>query len=258
MVGTRTVAGGLYRIALRVKKPQAEVNILSDISLQLYHEKNALFNSNSAPIDLGTDDSDSSSEETSSRIDEDQVDDFQGTSSSPRRLRDRSLIRKPAKLEDYVLIAQGLINEEVEPQSYSEAIHCNSQEHWKRAMKSEIESLKRNQTWSLEKLPAGRKAIQSKWVYKIKTNAEGHVDKFKARLVAKGYLQKEGIDFSETFSPVSRLATIRSMLSVAAKEKLHLSQFDVATAFLYGDLDEEIFMKQPVGYDDGTDKVYRL
>ena len=108
-------------------------------------------------------------------------------------------------------------------------------------MQNEITSFKENQTWNLEKLPRGRKAIPCKWIFKIKRNPDGSINKYKARLVAKGFNQKVGIDFSETFSPVSRLSTVRSVLSVAARDKLYLLQFDVSTAFLYGDLEEDIY-----------------
>ncbi|RVE54361.1 hypothetical protein evm_000846 [Chilo suppressalis] len=105
-------------------------------------------------------------------------------------------------------------------------------------------------------LPKDRKPISCKWVYKIKTNADGSLDKFKARLVARGYTQK-GIDYDETFSPVAKMTTIRSVLSVAANERLKLTQFDVSTAFLYRSLDEEIYMKQPEGYTDGSNKDWK-
>ena len=160
--------------------------------------------------------------------------------SSKRELRDRSLIKQPARLEDF-LNAEEFINDKVEPHSFSEAIHGDSREHWITAMQNEITSFKENQTWNLEKLPRGRKAIPCKWIFKIKRNPDGSINKYKARLVAKGFNQKVGIDFSETFSPVSRLSTVRSVLSVAARDKLYLLQFDVSTAFLYGDLEEDIY-----------------
>ena len=154
--------------------------------------------------------------------------------------------------------AEEFINDEVEPHSFSEAIRGDSREHWIRAMQNEITSLKENQTWNLERLPRGRKAIPCKWIFKIKRNPDGSISKYKARLVAKGFNQKEGIDFSETFSPVSRLSTVRSVLSVAARDKLYLLQFDVSTAFLYGDLEEDIYMIQPEGCDDGSGRVCHL
>ena len=178
--------------------------------------------------------------------------------SSKRELRDRSLIKQPAILEDYVLNAEEFINDEVEPHSFSEAIRGDSREHWIRAMQNEITSLKKNQTWNLEKLLRGRKAIPCKWIFKIKRNPDGSISKYKARLVAKGFNQKEGIDFSETFSPVSRLSTVRSVLSVAARDKLFLLQFDVSAAFLYGDLEEDIYMILPEGCDDGSGRVCHL
>jgi hypothetical protein len=97
-------------------------------------------------------------------------------------------------------------------------------------------------------LPTGRKPIGSKWVFKKKMNAEGKVEKYKARLVAKGYSQVEGIDFGEIFSPVAKLTSIRLLLSVAAAFDFEIEQMDVKTTFLHGDLEEEIFMKQPEGY----------
>lgn len=113
-------------------------------------------------------------------------------------------------------------------------------------------------TWILVPLPKDRKAISCKWVYKTKTNADGSLDKYKARLVARGYTQRKGIDYEKTFSPVAKMTIVRTVLSIAANEGLKLTQFDVSTAFLNGSLSEEIYMKQPEGYSDGSDKVCKL
>ncbi|KAF1332324.1 Integrase catalytic core protein, partial [Globisporangium splendens] len=121
---------------------------------------------------------------------------------------------------------------------------------WMEACDSEFESLCKNKTWELVPLPRGRKAISSKLVFKVKVTVEGLIERYKARLVAKGFLQKYGVDFEETFAPVAKFASIRIILSIAAQCKLVLHQMDVKTAFLNGLLEEEIYMKQPVGFVD--------
>lgn len=195
--------------------------------------------------------------------DDDNVDELQNLDESleitPRMtLRDRSQLRPPTRFDDYVMVSAEVINGINEPKTYTEAMTSPQKDQWVKAMESEVKSLKENKTWMLVDLPKDRKPISCKWVYKIKTNADGSLDKFKARLVARGYTQKKGIDYDETFSPVAKMTTIRSVLSVAANEGLKLTQFDVSTAFLYGSLDEEIYMKQPEGYTDGSNKVCRL
>jgi len=135
-----------------------------------------------------------------------------------------------------------------EPDSFEEAIHTDNKDAWCKAMEDEIQSLKYNETWQLQDLPPGKQAILCKWVYRIKYNADGSVERYKARLVIKGFSQQKGIDYEQTFNPVVRNATIRTLLSVAANEKMHLMQFDVSTAFLYGKLNEDIYMKQPEGF----------
>ncbi|GKA82366.1 retrovirus-related pol polyprotein from transposon TNT 1-94 [Tanacetum coccineum] len=113
------------------------------------------------------------------------------------------------------------------------------------AMQEEIESLHKNKTWELVPLPRGRKPIENKWVYKIKKNGDDQVERYRARLVVEGYAQKEGIDFNEIFSLVVRMTTIRVVLALCATYDLHLEQLDVKTAFLHGNLEEEIYMLQP-------------
>ena len=140
-----------------------------------------------------------------------------------------------------------LLTEDGEPQCYSEAVQVDDSVKWKSAMEEEMNSLQKNETWSLTELPAGKKALQNKWVFRIKEEHDGS-KRYKARLVAKGYQQKKGIDYNDIFSPVVKMTTIRIVLSIVAAEELHLEQLDVKTAFLHGDLEEDIYMVQPEGF----------
>jgi len=144
------------------------------------------------------------------------------------------------------------------PVTYSEAIMSEDRCKWEEAMNEEISSLAENNVWKLVNLPPNCKAIGSRWVFRVKQKADGSVDRYKARLVARGFTQRAGVDYDETFSSVARFDTIRSVLSVAATERMFVSQFDVKTAFLYGTLDEDIYMRQPEGFSDGTDRVCKL
>ncbi|ONK72653.1 uncharacterized protein A4U43_C04F21630 [Asparagus officinalis] len=113
---------------------------------------------------------------------------------------------------------------------------------WELAMKDEIKSLNTNQTWKLTKLPAGKKALSNKWVYRINEEHDGS-KRYNARLVVKGFQQKEGVDYTEIFSLVVKLTTIKSVLSIVAAEDLYLEQLDIKTSFLHSDLEEEIYMQ---------------
>uniref|UniRef100_A0A2N9EER7 CCHC-type domain-containing protein n=1 Tax=Fagus sylvatica TaxID=28930 RepID=A0A2N9EER7_FAGSY len=128
---------------------------------------------------------------------------------------------------------------------------------WMEAMVEENESLSKNKTWELTELPKGKKPIGCKWVFKKKEAvSEKEGERFKARLVAKGYSQRHGIDYDEVFSPVVRHTSIRAVLALVADQDLELEQLDVKTAFLHGNLEEEIFMVQPEGFKQlGTENL---
>ena len=117
-------------------------------------------------------------------------------------------------------------------------------------MKSEIDCLHSNNVWELVELPTVRKAVGSKLVFKVKTNAGGSFERCKAWLVAQGYSQKEGLDYDETFSPVVRSESVRSVMALGSMNGLRLHQMDITTAFLHSDLEKEayVYMKQPKGF----------
>lgn len=166
--------------------------------------------------------------------------------------------QKPQFLsENYVLFVSTLTGIET-PTCYSDAIKSPESKLWEEAMIEELESHEENGTWKLTELPENQRILDNKWVYRIKTNTDGSPCKAKARLVARGFSQKAGYDYDDLFAPVARFDTLRTILSVAASQKLYLHQFDVKTAFLYGTLDKEIYMKQPEGFDDGSGRVCRL
>ena len=135
-----------------------------------------------------------------------------------------------------------------EPSTIQEAKSSDHAAEWKVATDAEYNSLIENKTWMLVELPAGRRAIGCKWVFKLKYDVDGRVERFKARLVAKGYAQKYGIDYDKIFSPVVRFSSIRLLLAFAVQHDFLIHQMDVETAFLNGKLVEEIYMQQPEGY----------
>ena len=137
-----------------------------------------------------------------------------------------------------------LLTDEGEPEFFDEALQVEDSTKWEQAMNDEMNSLEKNNTWVLTELPTGKRALLNKWVFKIKAELDGK-RMFKAWLVVKGYSQRKDIDYAEIFSPVVKLTTIRILLSIVASENLHLEQMDVKTAFLHGDLDEEIYIQQP-------------
>ncbi|GJS97691.1 putative RNA-directed DNA polymerase [Tanacetum coccineum] len=130
---------------------------------------------------------------------------------------------------------------------------------WREAMQKEVKALEKNGTWTLEYLPEGKRAIDSKWVYKIKLKPNGEVERYKARLVEKEFNQMEGMDYHDTFAPVAKLVTIRTLLAIAVKRDWIIHQLDVNNAFLHGDLDKEVYMKIPQGFsNDNETRVCRL
>ncbi|XP_043710284.1 uncharacterized mitochondrial protein AtMg00820-like [Telopea speciosissima] len=115
-------------------------------------------------------------------------------------------------------------------------------------MQAEIGALLENNTWSLVPLPHGKKPIGSKWVFKIKRHSDGSIERYKARPIAKGYNQVEGVDYHDTFAPVEKLVTIRTLITLVVIQGWSLHQMDVHNAFLHGDLDEDVDMAPPLGY----------
>ncbi|KAH9722428.1 hypothetical protein KPL70_006731 [Citrus sinensis] len=141
-----------------------------------------------------------------------------------------------------------LLNIEKDPKTFSEAMSSRDASFWREAVNDEMDSIMSNQTWVLVDLPPGSQPISSKWVFRRKYNNDGSLQTFKARLVAKGFKQRNGIDYFDTYAPVARLTSIRVLFAIASLNNLYVHQMDVKTAFLNGDLDEEIYMEQPEGF----------
>ncbi|XP_066374820.1 uncharacterized protein [Miscanthus floridulus] len=138
--------------------------------------------------------------------------------------------------------------------------HALSDSNWVNAMHEELENFARNQVWVLVDPPPSCKPIGTKWVFKNKQGEDGHVVRNKARLVAQGFSQKEGIDYGETFAPVARLEAIHILLAFAASRGYKLYQMDVKSAFLNGFIEEEVYVKQPPGFEHPNfpDRVFKL
>ncbi|KAL8112462.1 hypothetical protein AgCh_019968 [Apium graveolens] len=178
------------------------------------------------------------------------------SSEPPRKFRQLTDIydaTEEVELDDDELMLMGT----VEPTSYSRAATENS---WQQAMKDEIDAVEKNHTWKLTELPAGKKAIGLKWVYKVKKDANGQVVKHKVRIIAKGYIQQQGRDFDELFAPVTRLETVRLLLALAAKNSWEVYHLDVKWAFLNGEIQEEVYVTEPEGFvKKGNEQlVYRI
>ncbi|GAU27876.1 hypothetical protein TSUD_159700 [Trifolium subterraneum] len=144
------------------------------------------------------------------------------------------------------------------PKSPGEAL---SHPDWRQAMIDEMCALQSSGTWELVPLPPGKSLVGCRWVYTVKVGPDGKIDRFKARLVAKGYTQIFGLDYSDTFSPVAKMASVRLFLSIAAIQHWSLHQLDIKNAFLHGDLEEEVYMEQPPGFvaqGESSNMVCRL
>jgi hypothetical protein len=129
-----------------------------------------------------------------------------------------------------------------QPTSFKEAA---KEPHWVQSMNQEIDSIEKSNTWDFVDLPRHKKSIGVKWVYKTKLNEKWQIEKHKERLVAKGFSQQQGIDYGETFAPVSRLDTIRTLLAIASQHKWQEYQMDFKSSFLNGTLEEEVYVDQP-------------
>lgn len=187
-------------------------------------------------------------------------------------VRNKRVIKKPLWQKDFVtdfeneneeesylayaLNAESFTDPEIPENIYQLEGHPEKQK-WEEAIQEELRALHKNNTWTLSELPSDRKAINCKWVFTVKRGESGNIIQYRARLVAKGCSQTKGLDFNETYSPVSRLTTLRILLSVANEKQYYIHQMDFKSAFLNGTLNETIYMKQPPGYEIG-EKVCKL
>ncbi|KAI3746928.1 hypothetical protein L6452_09370 [Arctium lappa] len=124
---------------------------------------------------------------------------------------------------------------------------------WCKVMQEELQAMEDNKTWSVVRLPEGNNTTGCRWVYKLKFGSDEKIERHKARLVAKGFHQQEGVDFVDTFSSITKMVTVKTMLSIAVVEGWDLLPLDVNNAFLNGDLHEEVYMEIPLGYEINKD-----
>ncbi|KAK1614549.1 hypothetical protein QYE76_020066 [Lolium multiflorum] len=167
--------------------------------------------------------------------------------------RSQSGIARPRQRTDGTVawlaacLSQAIADPSAEPRHYTAAMEIP---HWRSAMELEYQALMKNGTWTLVPPRSGVDIIDCKWVFKVKTHADGSIERYKARLVAKGFKQRYGLDYEDTFSPVVKPTTIRVLLSLAVTRGWSLRQLDVQNAFLHGVLEEEVYMRQPPGFSD--------
>ena len=167
-------------------------------------------------------------------------------------LRDRKELQEPKRYHA-LRVRKG-----EEPRDYDEAVTAEDSVSWIQAMEEEMSSQEKHKCWTLVKRPRDVNVVGCKWAFRLKQSPDGTQDRYKARLCAKGFTQEKDVDYTEIFFPVVRYDAVRVFLSLVASEGLHLKQFDVKTAFLYGTLEEEIWMEQPPGFNDGTSRVCKL
>lgn len=193
-----------------------------------------------------------------SRVDEQRENINLEETNGQRTTRYGRQVIKPIRYRDgnmvsiYHCFSAGPIYEN-EPSSYNEA---KGVKEWEEAMNEEMHALVKNETWDLVPKPKDVKPVSCKWVYKLKKKADGSIDRYKARLVARGFSQVYGEDYEETFSPVAKMTSVRVVISLAASLGWKLCQLDVKNAFLYGEIDKEIYMEQPLGYISPTHPDY--
>jgi hypothetical protein len=153
-------------------------------------------------------------------------------------------VKRPKPFSSYMALMSDLL--EKEPTFFEEAIQ---NKEWEYAMIEEYQSILKNDVWEIVPRPKNKDVVYSKRLFKIKHAADGSIEKHRERFVARGFSQKEGIDYEETFTPVSRYTSIRTMIALAAKMKWKLHQMDVKTTFLNGVIEEEVYMEQPQGFE---------
>ncbi|MCH81362.1 copia-type polyprotein, partial [Trifolium medium] len=176
--------------------------------------------------------------------------------------------KTPARIQDCIIANDNEVNADgdlvhfallagAEPINYIDALNDKK---WKQAMIEELTVIEKNQTWEMVNLPADKKAIAVKWVFKLKLNPDGSVAKYKARLVARGFLQREGLDYSEVYSPVARIETVRLVVAIGNARDWPMYHLDVKSAFLNGPLEEVVYVTQPPGFvsEEKRHMVYRL
>lgn len=160
------------------------------------------------------------------------------------------------------IVAAALMTEPFEPRTYDDAKASTSWTHWENAMGDEVRSLRLNKTWRLKKKSSvtadGKRVLRGKWVFKIKRAADGSVQKYKARWVVRGFEQVEGSDYAETFASVVKPMSYKALFAIAAAMDYEIEQMDVKTAFLYGNVNDEVYVEQPTGYEEDADSVCLL
>lgn len=173
-----------------------------------------------------------------------------------KNLRPRDEIRKPKHFDCYETSFMTYPSGEDEPTTYTEAMQSKNSGKWKDAISKELATLKENNTWTVTEAPDGSTVIDTKWIFKKKMTADGKGCIFKARLVARGFQQTDQFDFSEIYAPVAKLTTLRILIAVANHFSMEINQMDVTGAFLYGDIEETVYLSAPSGLN--IDKRYVL